>query len=191
MARDVFPTLHPDARGKLQDFAQACADHGHELLVYCGYRSLEEQARLYRQGRTALAIGQKIDKLRAAGFGFLGDIIAGVGPQKGDKVLTDAAPGESFHNYGMAVDAVLLINGKPDWNVSDVLAWRAVGDIALAMGIEWAGRWTSFKEMVHFQVGRGANPLKDPDRPGSYRKPEEVRRVLMAARDAAAAGKVV
>lgn len=195
MARQFFyGTLHPDAAGKLQEFVQACADNGHDLLVYCGYRSLEEQARLYRQGRTALAIGQKIDKLRAAGFGFLGDIIAGVGPQKGDKVVTDAAPGESFHNYGMAIDAVLLINGKPDWDVKDVLAWRAVGDIALAMGVEWAGRWTSFKEMVHFQVGRGANPLKDPDRPGFYRKPEEVRRILMAARDVAAqaakAGKV-
>ena len=186
MAKDVFPTLHPAGRDRLQAFVDACEEHGHNLLVYCGYRSLEEQARLYRQGRTRLDIGRKIDKLTAAGFGFLADIIAGVGPQNGDTIKTMAAPGESFHNAGLAIDAVLLVNGKPDWDVKDVLAWRAVGDIALAHGIEWAGRWTSFKEMVHFQVGRGANPLKDPDRPGFYRKPEEVRRILMAASDVAA-----
>ena len=46
-----------------------------EPLIYCGRRTMEEQAALYAKGRTA-----------------------------GGKIVTKAKPGESYHNYGLAFD---------------------------------------------------------------------------------------
>ena len=50
-----------------------------EPLIYCGRRTMEEQAALYAKGRTS----------------------------KG-KIVTKARPGESYHNYGLAFDWVPL-----------------------------------------------------------------------------------
>ena len=48
-------------------------------LIYCGRRTMEEQAALYAKGRT-----------------------------KGGKIVTKAKPGQSYHNYGLAFDWVPL-----------------------------------------------------------------------------------
>ena len=50
-----------------------------EPLIYCGRRTMEEQAELYAKGRT-----------------------------KGGKIVTKAKPGQSYHNYGLAFDWVPL-----------------------------------------------------------------------------------
>ena len=50
-----------------------------EPLIYCGRRTMEEQAALYAKGRTV-----------------------------GGKIVTKAKPGESYHNYGLAFDWVPL-----------------------------------------------------------------------------------
>lgn len=54
--------------------------------ITSGYRSMEEQAALYRIGRTPTEVQQK---LRLQG-------------QRG--AVTDAPPGQSAHNYGLAID---------------------------------------------------------------------------------------
>ena len=66
----------------------------------------------------------------------------------GNKV-TNAKAGESFHNYRIAVDVVPIINGKADWNSK---RWDEIGAIGESCGLEWAGRWKSFKETAHFQL---------------------------------------
>ncbi len=48
-------------------------------LIYCGRRTMEEQAELYAKGRT-----------------------------KAGKIVTKAKPGQSYHNYGLAFDWVPL-----------------------------------------------------------------------------------
>jgi peptidoglycan L-alanyl-D-glutamate endopeptidase CwlK len=50
-----------------------------EPLIYCGRRTMEEQAALYAKGRTIIG-----------------------------KIVTKAKPGESYHNYGLAFDWVPL-----------------------------------------------------------------------------------
>lgn len=54
--------------------------------IESGYRSLEEQERLYAIGRTSGEIRARVKKKGQGG------------------AVTDAAPGESAHNYGLAVD---------------------------------------------------------------------------------------
>jgi len=149
---DLVPRLH-DAALKMKDaFELAFKDENIELLIYCTYRSFEEQAKLYRQGRPFHVIqGMAIRLKKKYNREDLHDILLGVGPQYGKKV-TYAAPGQSLHNYRMAFDAVPLKAGrKPLWSKKEE-TWQVYGRIATQSGLEWAGNWKRFKEFPHVQL---------------------------------------
>lgn len=67
--------------------------------------------------------------------------------------VTNAKAGQSWHNWRCAFDFVPLVNGKAQWN--DVAAFTRCGEIAESVGLEWAGRWKSFKELAHCQFTGG------------------------------------
>jgi len=171
--------LSPETKEAAIKTLKLCAEGGVDLMIYCTLRSLEEQAVLYRQSRTRTQIAYKMQKMHDRGFGFLADIIERVGPRNGPK-RTNAAPGESFHNYGRAFDAAPVYNGKLIWltaddkltpDVDEGRLWAVYGNAAEASGLEWAGRWTGFREYAHSQIGHGSNPLKE------Y-KPEFIKSML-------------
>lgn len=126
--------LEPETHAKVLAWVAACAARGVDVLVYCTLRTPEEQAVLYGQGRTTK------------------------GP-----IITNAAPWQSFHQYGRAVDAVPMLNGKPDWSYSDLNGdkipdepwWNVMVEEADKQGLEWAGRWKGFREYVHWQFDGG------------------------------------
>ena len=123
-SRDVSDLL-PHIHDRVQKFVVAAKAQGIDLLVTSTYRDNASQAALYAQGRTAPG-----------------------------KVVTNARPGESFHNYRCAVDVVPIKNGKPVWDVKDPV-WQEVGKLGKAAGLEWAGDWKRFKEFPHFQYTGG------------------------------------
>jgi peptidoglycan L-alanyl-D-glutamate endopeptidase CwlK len=80
-------------------------------LIYCGQRSMEEQAALYAKGRTS----------------------------KG-RIVTKAKPGESYHNYGLAFDWVPLKQNPKnadlwfaDWD--DQTAFKLGDQVGLSFGL--------------------------------------------------------
>lgn len=117
--------LLPMVRVRVDKFLELCDEHGIDLLVTSTYRDNESQEALYEQGRT-----------------------------RPGKVVTNAKSGESWHNYRCAIDVVPLVNGKPVWDGSDPI-WQTVGELGEKAGLEWAGRWRTFKEMAHFQYTGG------------------------------------
>ena len=78
--------LHPFVRQKAEQFLLEAYRNGFFLRVTSGYRSPEEQERLYAQGRS-----------------MAGDIV------------TNARAFESFHNFGLAIDVVEIRGGIPIW----------------------------------------------------------------------------
>lgn len=114
--------LSPAVRPLVDAFLYAATGAGLDLLVTCTARTLAEQAQLYAQGRTAPG-----------------------------KIVTNAPPGESAHNFGLAIDVVPIINGKPDWEGAHPV-WAQAGNLGEAAGLEWAGRWVHMREMPHFQL---------------------------------------
>lgn len=71
--------------------------------------------------------------------------------------VTKAKGGQSIHNYGFAVDIVLIIDGKTaswdthkDWDNDGIADWDECVKIFAKYGWSWGGNWTSFKDMPHF-----------------------------------------
>lgn len=116
--------LHPKVQPLAHAFIANCKEAGIDVIITSTYRDLESQAALYAQGRTA----------------------------PGNKV-TNARPGESYHNYRCAFDFVPIVNGKAAWN--DTALFLRCGQIAERVGLEWAGRWKNFTEMAHCQYTHG------------------------------------
>lgn len=67
--------------------------------------------------------------------------------------VTNAKGGQSFHNHACAFDFVPVVHGKAMWD--DTRTFRRCGEIAESLGLEWAGRWTSFPELAHCQYTGG------------------------------------
>jgi peptidoglycan L-alanyl-D-glutamate endopeptidase CwlK len=116
--------LLPPVAALAQHFLDNCLQEGIDLLITSTYRDMESQAVLYAQGRTTPG-----------------------------RIITNARPGQSYHNYRVAFDWVPIVNGKPRWDEPDL--FHTCGNIAEGVGLEWAGHWTTFPEMVHCQFTGG------------------------------------
>lgn len=89
------------------------------------------------------------------------DELYAIGRTKAGRKVTNAPAGLSVHNYGLAIDIVLIVNGKEaSWNVKadfdgDGKAdWMEVVNIFKQYGWEWGGDW-KFYDAPHFQKTLG------------------------------------
>lgn len=134
---DKINTAHPAVKEELfeiyRQICEALKGRGMCRFAYV-IRTLAEQEALYAQGRT-----------------------------KPGKIVTNAKPGWSYHNYGLAVDIVMIHdkdgNGTYEtasWDQTiDVDGdgqsdWQEVVNIFKAHGWAWGGDW-KFKDAPHFE----------------------------------------
>lgn len=126
MASRKLEDLRPDVAGMVRAMLAACEAAGLHVLVACTYRSDEEQAALYEQGRSTAG-----------------------------RIVTWARAGQSEHNKRRAADIYPLVNGKLADNKTpeEKAIWETVGAIGEASGLEWGGRWPArIRDMPHFQL---------------------------------------
>jgi peptidoglycan L-alanyl-D-glutamate endopeptidase CwlK len=117
--------LHPVLGSAGRMLLDRCAAAGLPLLITQGLRSWEEQDALYAQGRTTPG-----------------------------RIVTRARGGQSYHNFGLAFDVVVLDSmGKADWNPAHP-GWQRAGAIGKSLRLEWGGDWTR-KDLPHFQYSGG------------------------------------
>lgn len=62
--------------------------------------------------------------------------------------VTKARGGQSMHNYGVAFDVAVMVNGKISW---DERLYYGLKKYADAVGLEWGGVW-KFVDYPHFQI---------------------------------------
>lgn len=100
-----------------------------KVRIAQGIRTKQEQDALYAQGRTTPG-----------------------------KVVTKAKFGQSFHCYGLAVDIVLIVDGKEaswditkDWDNDQIADWTECVNVFKKYGWDWGGNWKSLKDYPHFE----------------------------------------
>ncbi|MBD7946357.1 M15 family metallopeptidase [Psychrobacillus sp. Sa2BUA9] len=140
--------VHPSLKEYTIELIKRCYNEGIYIQISSGFRSNEDQAYIYGQGRpNYIWNGKK--------YGSKGSIVS------------NAQPGTSIHNYGLAIDYFLVSNdgSKSLWVVNE--KWRRVAAIAKSMGFEWGGDWKSFKDYPHLQYNKGLSiaQLKAGHRP--------------------------
>ncbi len=118
--------LHPAFQPLARRFLEKCLGEGHDVIITCGYRSASEQDALYAQGRTTPG-----------------------------KRVTNARGGQSWHNYGLAIDVVFVKDGKAWWNGP----WNALGAIGEGLGLTWGGRF-KLVDRPHFEWHPGLTIAK-------------------------------
>lgn len=80
---------------------------------YAGLRTMDEQARIWAQGRSSPG-----------------------------KIVTNAGAGESAHNYGCASDwTVFDDHGNPVWMVASDPRWKEYQDALEKVQLRWGGDW--------------------------------------------------
>ena len=123
--------LHPKLRAEVHTmYEEMCNALRGKAIPRFAYtlRTIKEQNELYQKGRTT------------------------AGPK-----VTNAKGGQSYHNYGCAIDLVLIIEGKTaswdtltDFDGDKVSDWMECVAIAKKYGFEWGGDW-KFVDKPHFQ----------------------------------------
>lgn len=134
-------------RGNLEGLKQPVKAYAEQLIINCwlrgvyikiiqGYRSIAYQDELYTHGRRGIP---------------------------GEKIVTNARGGSSFHNYGYAIDfALLMPDGKNvswdmklDLNKNGVRDWDEVVAEAKKLGFKWGGDFKNFKDYPHLEMTFG------------------------------------
>ncbi|MFD1134741.1 M15 family metallopeptidase [Paenibacillus urinalis] len=118
--------LLPAVKLAAEKLIERCYSEGVEIRLTAGYRSAAEQQRLYEQGRT-----------------------------KPGPIVTNAKPGQSNHNYGLAIDFVLVQSGysmSSDDDHDGIADWAEVVAQAKLLGFSWGGDWITFKDYPHFEM---------------------------------------
>ena len=77
------------------------------------------------------------------------------------KVVTNAKPGHSYHNYGLAVDVAPFDASIPDWNPAHP-AWKRIVAIGESVGLTSGSEWRTFPDWPHFQM-TGQLPVSPDD----------------------------
>lgn len=131
--------LHPQIRGKATEFILKAYNLGYPLRITSSLRTFEEQQKLYNQGRTTPG-----------------------------NIITNAKPGQSYHNYGLAFDVVPIENGQVNWNSKN---WDKIGQIGKSVGFKWGGDFKTIIDKPHFEMNFGISTIilkRLYDKTGNY-----------------------
>lgn len=123
-------SINPTFRAHVESTIADLRREGLNMRVVSGFRSFQEQNALYNQGRNG----------------------------NPGQVVTNARGGQSWHNYGLAVDMTFLDqNGRITWQTGGDYAplWQRYGQLGQANGLEWGGSWQDFQDLPHLEFHPG------------------------------------
>lgn len=118
--------VHPKLAALVNQMDLALTMEGIQIEVVQGLRTMAEQATIFAQGRTTPG-----------------------------KIVTEARPGYSMHNFGVAVDLVPGIRGQASWEpnwVAESPDFATMVKCGIGLGLVSGSEWKSFPDMPHFQL---------------------------------------
>jgi len=149
----AIDTLAPAFQKRVRGWCTEMVNSKIPPLIYCGRRTMEEQAALYAIGRSAPG-----------------------------KVVTKARAGESFHNYGLAFDWVPLKPAPKDPTMlvvdwEDDTAFRIGEHIGLSFELAAISFETGHLQAAEYASWRDILRTRVEERMSVFAKPTATRRV--------------
>jgi peptidoglycan L-alanyl-D-glutamate endopeptidase CwlK len=142
--------LHPKIRNEVEHIYRSQIVPALTGRAICRFaytlRTFEEQANLFAQGRTRLfdSNGRRLG------------------------IVTQSNAGQSIHNYGLALDIILLVDNNKDgryetgsyettvdYDGDKKADWMEVVSIFKSAGWTWGGDWKRFRDAPHFEKPLG------------------------------------
>ena len=136
---------------------------GSFFRVLSTVRTAEEQIECYKMGRKGVEFRQNIlstansycSQIPAIQY----ELVSRGTIENEDDIATFAWAGQSYHNWGLAIDLILIKFGDPLYldlrdkkmSIQDYYALIGLSQLAAACSLEWGGTWTRFKDIPHFQ----------------------------------------
>ena len=119
-------TLEPDFRPLVEELIKRTeAATNRQWAISDARRTMAQQRTIYAQGRTAPG-----------------------------KVVSNAKPGQSAHNFGYAVDVwPLKADNDFDWGAARSL-FEKMGAIAEELGLTWGGHFKSILDLPHVEMAK-------------------------------------
>lgn len=115
----LHPKLREEATTLVNEINQSFPT-GVQMRITSTLRTFDEQTKLFNQGRTTPGA-----------------------------IITNSKAGQSFHNYNLALDYNLNINGKTSWAVDT--NWMHVANTFKKAGYTFGGDWIGFKDHSHLE----------------------------------------
>ena len=124
--------INPVFAKNIIKLAATLSDKNITIEIVQGLRTWNQQQDLYNQGRTTPG-----------------------------KIVTNSKPGNSWHNFGLAVDMCPFINGAPIWDVQHDY-FKELIKSANDAGFVCGAHFVSFPDYDHFQM-TGIFPVNPND----------------------------
>ncbi|MED3995927.1 M15 family metallopeptidase [Peribacillus frigoritolerans] len=119
--------MNPIVNETILEVVKLAYEAGIFVQITAGYRSFREQHELYERGRT----------------------------NKSKPIVTYARGGQSLHNYGLAVDFVILSDDGKRALWTEGEKWTRVAAIAKSLGFVWGGDFELFRDFPHLGMSGG------------------------------------
>ncbi|MGE7904855.1 peptidoglycan-binding protein [Peribacillus sp. NPDC094092] len=128
--------MNPVVKASALEMVERAYTEGIAVQISAGHRSMEEQAELYGRGRAYSYNGKNYSNVAKS-------------------IVTNAKPGQSYHNYGLAIDFFIVSDDgkRAIWTVDS--KWQRVAAIGKDLGFKWGGDWSSFKDYPHLEMTGG------------------------------------
>lgn len=136
MASRRIEDLHQDFQPMVRELLRRGSEQvpGFSFFITDGFRSMAEQEQLYKSGRSTTG-----------------------------KILTNARPGESSHNYGLGVDLAFqkMNEATGKWELKyDKELYAKIDPIARELGFVLGVDWRDFPDRPHFEYPNWRNKIK-------------------------------
>jgi peptidoglycan L-alanyl-D-glutamate endopeptidase CwlK len=121
--------LYPPFAAIVRQLITKAHEQGMEVRIFEGLRTMGRQKELYAEGRDET--GNVVDR---------------------SKVVTDAPPGHSAHQYGAAVDLVFssAASGQPwQWSWAPSHPWKQLAELSKSLGLDAGYLWVKFPDIPH------------------------------------------
>lgn len=152
----ILNELDTDFSERIKILLDNCNAKGINFRLVEGIRNPFKQAVYWKQSRSSVEVKKTIKRLQNQNADFIAYCLFIIGEHSIGNLITNALPGISWHQYGLAVDCVWVVDSNPCWDINKfhngVNGYDILAHEAEKLNICSGHNWKSIKDSYHLQA---------------------------------------